>query len=364
MPVVSSENDAKLTQTELEDEVATLPTSTPGPAAGSSWWQNSTAETASEAAARPHSGSPGACALSPRAAREHVRVARALEELPLIRTAFSRGELSYAKVRPLTRVATPESEEELLDLARVMTASQLERAIRGYRSVSRVDANALRAHAYVGWYWEEDGSLVIKGKLAPEDGAVFLRALEASRDSFRKEDRGSAEPRPTNAEALVAMAEHSLSGEESATAERYQVVVHVDAAALASEGEGGCALEDGPALAAETARRLACDASAVQVTERNGEPLSVGRRTRTIPPALRRALRARDHGCRFPGCDNRRFVDAHHVQHWGGPILDAPRLPPGSWQELMELDAGMCESGTGERMDLDLAVATLQQVLG
>ena len=75
---------------------------------------------------------------------------------------------------------------------------------------------------------------------------------------------------------------------------------------LSHDGEGGCELEDGSALSPETARRLACDASVVQN----------GRKTRTIPPALRRALRARDRGCRFPGCENRRFLDAHHVHHW------------------------------------------------
>ena len=68
-------------------------------------------------------------------------------------------------------------------------------------------------------------------------------------------------------------------------------------------------------LAPETARRLACDASIVALTERDGRTLDVGRKTRSIPPALRRALAARDRGCRFPGCDRAR-VDAHHIHHW------------------------------------------------
>jgi 5-methylcytosine-specific restriction endonuclease McrA len=129
--------------------------------------------------------------------------------------------------------------------------------------------------------------------------------------------RGSAEPRParqaSNAEALVGVAEAALAheGEGRPGGERYQVVVHADEAAFSFDGDGGCQLEDGSALAPETVRRLACDASLV----RNG------RRRRTIPPATRRALRARDRGCRFPGCENRRFLDAHHVHHWarGGP---------------------------------------------
>ena len=101
-----------------------------------------------------------------------------------------------------------------------------------------------------------------------------------------------------------------------------QLVIRVDADALAdgSSGDrhtaGCCELDSGPPLARATARRLACDASVVRMVERDGEPLSVGRKTRSIPPALRRALRARDGGCRFPGCTHDRFVDAHHIKHW------------------------------------------------
>ena len=116
---------------------------------------------------------------------------------------------------------------------------------------------------------------------------------------------------------LLALADNALAQDGRTGGDRYQVVVHVDEAALGGEtGEGGCMLADGPALAPETARRLACDAALVTLYERAGEPLSVGRKTRTIPPALRRALLARDHGCRFPGCDNSVYVDAHHIQHW------------------------------------------------
>jgi Domain of unknown function (DUF222)/HNH endonuclease len=115
----------------------------------------------------------------------------------------------------------------------------------------------------------------------------------------------------------------------------YQVVVHVDAATLAGHdqaghdqgghdeagqgeaGQGGpCQLEQGTALDPETARRLACDTSLVRVLERDGRPLSVGRKTRTISPALRRALRTRDRACRFPGCPQRRFLHAHHIHQW------------------------------------------------
>jgi Domain of unknown function (DUF222) len=124
---------------------------------------------------------------------------------------------------------------------------------------------------------------------------------------------------PSNADALLSMAETLLAHGPSQrdAGERYQLVLHVEPQALTEDAPDACCeLDNGPALPAETARRLACDASLVAIAERGGRPLSVGRKTRTIPPALRRALRARDGGCCFPGCSQRRFVDAHHLRHW------------------------------------------------
>ncbi|MGH8175688.1 MAG: DUF222 domain-containing protein, partial [Steroidobacter sp.] len=121
------------------------------------------------------------------------------------------------------------------------------------------------------------------------------------------------------ADALGVMAEGFLkSGEETMTGgDRCQIVVHVDAETLRESTAGRCEIEDGPSLAAETVRRLACDASIVAIIENeHGEPLNVGRKTRSIPPALRRALNARDGGCRFPGCTHKLYVDAHHIEHW------------------------------------------------
>jgi len=134
----------------------------------------------------------------------------------------------------------------------------------------------------------------------------------------------ASSPREARADALLALADAFLAGEQASRtgAERHQVVVHVDTATLSHDGSGQrCELADGEPLAADTARRLACDASIIQLLERDGVPLKLGRKTRAIPPSLRRALAARDRHCRFPGCTARRFVDAHHIQHWadGGP---------------------------------------------
>src|SRR5438270_3530791 len=121
------------------------------------------------------------CGLSPEAAREHVRVARALRGLPLITAAFARGELSYSKVRALTRIANDINETQLHEWSTHGTAAQIEHLVRGFRR-AKANADPMRAHAQrsLSWYRDDDGSSVIKGRLSPEDGSVFLRALEAA----------------------------------------------------------------------------------------------------------------------------------------------------------------------------------------
>jgi hypothetical protein len=383
------------------------------------------------------------CGVSPAEAREYVRVARALEELPAIRAVFARGELTYTKVRALTRVATPECEERLLELAGALTASQLERALRVYRRVTAAEARDSHAFEYVSYYWAEDGSLVLEARLPAEDGTLMVQALEAARERIRERrtepcpptdtgaDAGEVAPEPSvraarsfepprspKVEALVDLAHASLSGPtgDRSDRERSRVAVHVDAAALANDAPGRCELESGPAISTETARRLGCDASTVTITESAGLPLSVGRKRRSVPPALRRALEARDDSsCQWPGCTNRRYLDAHHRRHWahggetsldnlillcwqhhrlvheGGYTIEpdrdlgvrfrnrhgvvvpsAPRSPPGSAHALIEqsrhagltITANTNRNGTGERMDLALAVDALASIIG
>ncbi len=136
------------------------------------------------------------------------------------------------------------------------------------------------------------------------------------------------EPTPSTAQfradALALIAETALHHglDPGGAGERYQVVVHVDAAVLADpEQPGQAVLEDGVRVSAETSQRLACDASRVVMRhDPEGRIVQVGARTRTVPPTLRRALHHRDRGCRFPGC-GMRFTQAHHIRHWaqGGP---------------------------------------------
>jgi 5-methylcytosine-specific restriction endonuclease McrA len=278
--------------------------------------------------------------LEPGAARERVRVARALGTLPALAGALARGELSYAKVRALTRVATPETEARLLAVGRAGTAVHVERIVRGWRRVDRqAEAReATRQHAAraLHVYQDEDGTVVLRGRLTPEVGALLLRALDAARETLYQRSRANealpvtdpAAEAPTRsqqrADALALLAEAALHHEldPGAPGERYQVVVHVDAAALADpEQPGQSVLEEGSHVPAGTSQRLACDASRVLMRhDEDGRVLEVGARTRTIPPALRRALQHRDRSCRFPGC-HVRVAEGHHLRHWaqGGP---------------------------------------------
>jgi len=276
------------------------------------------------------------CGINLGAAREKVRVAHALEALPKISEKFRLGEVSYSKVRAMTRVANEDNETYLLQIARHGTASHVERLVRQYRKVKRIEAleleNERHAIRQLDWYFDDDDSFVLKGRFTPEQGAVIRKVLESIMDDdFLEQQDVSAEtpvdeskPRSEpisqrRADALVRMAQAYLSGSGSSNSgDRYLVHVHTDMDTLKANGSGATAgLDDCCNVSAETSRRLSCDAGVVHwLKNKEGATLSVGRKTRSIPPAIRRALQRRDQGCRFPGCTCKRFVDAHHITHW------------------------------------------------
>ena len=396
------------------------------------------------------------CGIALGAAREKVRVAHALAALPKTSAAFAAGEISFSKVRAMTRVATPANEDFLLMIARHGMAAHVERAMQGYRRVLRIEETtaARRAHAAraLSWHYDDDGMLVIHARVSGEVGAVILKALAAAGEDLAADvadcaaDHGKTPIPPAfpqqppsigegeaadvpagtsaaddpvkarRADALCHLAEQFLAHGPIAMkqADRHQIVIHVERESLTVDGGGSrCELEHGPALAAATARRLACDASLVEIEEDNdGNPLDIGHKTRAVPPALRRALQSRDGGCRFPGCTHQRYVDAHHIRHWadGGATsirnllllcrhhhrlvheggftveqrddgkalflrpdgMPIPEVPPpqSATQALAEyvcasgvdISAGTCVTKwAGERMDLDLVVLGLLQ---
>jgi uncharacterized protein DUF222/HNH endonuclease len=287
------------------------------------------------------------CDLSLSAAREKVRTAQALRELPAISAAFEDGRLSYSKVRALTRVVEYRDEDSLLDYALRVSAAQVEERCREIRNAMPESiGTAWRAWEHRSLVVSRDpgrGMLTITVEVPIEDGEVIAKAIErvadagdaalglefvAARKAAGVRDSSDAAAngwRAQQADALLAIAKASLAASialtpeasgaadasaSSSLADHHQVVIHVDESAL----RGGIGRSD---LAIDAVKRLTCDGSVVTIVEDDrGTPLDVGRKQRTVSTPLKRALWSRDRGCRFPGCRNTRYVDAHHIRHW------------------------------------------------
>ncbi|HVX21161.1 MAG TPA: DUF222 domain-containing protein [Acidimicrobiales bacterium] len=266
------------------------------------------------------------CGVSLGAAREQVRVGRALAGLPLVKAAFGKGELSYSKVRALTRVAEPSTEATLVALAHHATAAQLERIVREYRRADPDEGKrALDRHRgrYLTTATDDQGMVRISARLSPEDGAAVQAALALAQKALAHQHQPSADVSAETsfegslADALVMVCESVLArglGDQSPQA---AVVVHVDAQVLEDPANEGCAHAEGTgAVAAHTAHRLACDGTVSHLVFSPAGPVAEAATTRAVPRRLRRAVLARDGGCRWPGCTNRRWVDVHHVVFW------------------------------------------------
>ena len=320
------------------------------------------------------------CGLGDLVAREKVRVARALRELPMTDAAFERGEISYSKVRAMTRAATPENETQLLNIARHGTAAHMERLVRVYRQCrKRLDTSPIeteiRREERLYCFEEDDETMVLGGRVSIEQGQLLVKALDAMVAEMEKDEREAASETTENvsaetsvaesgangssevsaatsgqyvsaetlsdgkpdtppfkplrvrrATALVHIAEHYLATRGSGatpmrSSDAYQVFVHVNANDAHPDnrinGAHTIYMDDRRCLAPHVARQLACDASRRTVLENErGEVLNIGRRSRIVPWHIVHALRIRDGGCRFPGCNQHRWTDAHHIHHW------------------------------------------------
>jgi Domain of unknown function (DUF222)/HNH endonuclease len=285
------------------------------------------------------------------AAREHLRVADRLADLPLLDDALRRGEVSYSKIRAITRVATPENEAALLEIARHSSGHQLETVCRKYRSVLLHDAEPdPEPESDRQWRWvarrdTADGMVRIEAVLHPEEAALVWAAVDhCAQQQCRESQRVSAETPGSafdRADALVQIAQGYLRGDRpdrspielvvsvpAETLRRRLAVAPAMAAAppgsadavMATEVPDPCdvaCLADGTCVSAEAARRLSCDCGVVEIAlDKHGALLSVGRKRRTISGSMKRALLQRDRTCRFPGCGNRLYLEAHHIVHW------------------------------------------------
>jgi len=300
------------------------------------------------------------CQIAPGTAREQVRTARALADLPVIRGEFAAARLSYAKVRALTRIAAPETEGDLAEMATPMTAGQLERFVRAHRRVTSAEDGQARKERKLTWGWAGDHVLTFRGLLPPDDAAVLLQALRAARNDVEhphdqddrarddEADLGGQKPPPVRrehaedlADALVEICAAYLRGKivSADNADVYQVIIHAGSEAITAEDDVSaetsanpapaplpvthpayalrCHFEDGGAVSPAALRLIGCNATvSTMLHDLAGNVLDVGRRTRKPSAALRRAVRERDGcRCRFPGCESRR-TDAHHILYW------------------------------------------------
>ena len=284
------------------------------------------------------------CSLAAGTAREHVRVARALRRMPRTAAAFEAAELSYSKVRELTRLVDDHDEDRLLELARHATASQLARTVSAYRAGTGSQVQR-EARARVSWHNRDDGCVQLSAVLTPEQGAAVIAALETAASANHQappqvgdvrepdEHRGTpdAAARRSRVDGLVEIAQHYLDAqpEDRSGEDRTMVVVEVSARDLVGDptdvpagtpqpaGGTRCRIRGHGGVEPETARRLACDAQIhAVITGLDGEPLAVGRTRRFGTRAQRRALTVRDRHCTFPGCHRTRHLKIHHVVPW------------------------------------------------
>jgi hypothetical protein len=269
--------------------------------------------------------------IGPVAAREYVRVARALGELKLVDAAFAAGKLSYSKVRAITRVATAETEQDFLDISTNATASQIERLSAAYRR-TRSDPKEppLDQRRFVRRSDTAGGMVRLEVQLPPEQAAVVWEALSAALDAGRRADASAESDAVTppeldpahlpaeRADAMVSVAQAYLTHSPRTLGSGYELVLMStkDQLEHGAAGIGGY-LRDGTPVPLHVARMLACDCSRVDVeVGQSGEILDVGRARRSIPSAIGRALWLRDGGCRAPGCGRRHHLHAHHIEEW------------------------------------------------
>ncbi|MBP9088734.1 MAG: DUF222 domain-containing protein [Kofleriaceae bacterium] len=284
-----------------------------------------------------------------RTARERVRVARKLADLPMVDEQLRLGAMSYSQARAISRVATAEKEHLWVAYAKRMPASQLDKLCRSYENVQAYDqAHEVEAGAMAAAHVAaqrtvtrrtlDNGMVKFEVVLPSDEAAIVWAALNAAIDTSSAEqtpaEQTPAEPLP--AEPLTAKAQTSADrGRQRADAfmniiqdrvrgkrpqrTPVEIIITMPHAGLHGSAEPSALamMADGELIATSSARRLCCDAGVVVAkVDAQGVPLSVGRKTRTIPAAIKRALLLRDRTCRFPGCTHSRYVDGHHIEHW------------------------------------------------
>jgi hypothetical protein len=258
----------------------------------------------------------GRLGVSRRAAADEMEVGRRLGALPALAAAAAAGELSSEQAKPVVAVADPATDAAWADAAPSMGVGSLRRRAARARRPAAADHAAARA-ARIFESWTAGQELRFKGSVPVDDGARLLKAIERSMPA--RDPQHPATLGQRHADGLLALASTVVA--DDADPDRATVVVIAELAAVCDDDPAATAeLETGEPLATDTARRLICDSRlSVLVQDRDGRAVGIGSTARTVPPALRRALMVRDRRCRFGDCTARRFLHAHHIEHWPAP---------------------------------------------
>ncbi|MGH8872302.1 MAG: DUF222 domain-containing protein [Acidimicrobiia bacterium] len=251
-------------------------------------------------------------------AAQLVRVARRLQDLPVLRSRFAEGALSMDQVDAISKMATPDTEEALIEDCLGLSTAALDRAARRANPPRSEDEREAWRVRWLSIQYTLDG---IRGRMNAElpgaEMALVESEIRAGADRMPPNpETGVFDPYPARmADGLVELC--STTGDEGSAAPT-QIVVHADLEALTSDPEttGVAEIQGGPVIANETARRLSCDPILECTVHGHAKTLGIGRRSRLIPAWLRRQLWYRDGGCRFPGCPHKGWLHAHHKQHW------------------------------------------------
>ncbi len=253
---------------------------------------------------------------------EWVRVARRLRELPEISRAYANGRISWDQLRPLTKFAEPETDAMWAKQAPCRPPAELYREADRHAEVRREEVEEVRRLRSLTLTREpERHAYYLEATLPAEEGAAVEAALSKRAEKVVVTDDPLDRSGARMVDALVELVTGSAGTEPA----RAIMVVHADVNALEgkepSKGPWLAETETGARLSPDAIRRLACDADVEVLLKSAGRPVGIGRRSRTVPGYILRALRHRDMGCRFPGCGRKMWVYAHHLVHWadGGP---------------------------------------------
>ncbi len=251
-----------------------------------------------------------------------VALAQRAGELPATMQAFAHGEVSLEQAVVVARHVPADHEASAVALARRCTVHQLSRALHRYSFEPATESEQPEAQPerrVVSFGASEHGRWRMHADLPLDEGAMVEQALVAKHhDLFTKASDDAERVEVTWADALVAVAEGSLTTDDARLPGSHRVMIHahLEADPANPTGVGAVSLHLGSRLPSELRRFLTCDAPVRPIFERHGKPVSVGRTMRIVPGRTRRAVEHRDGGCAVPGCSATRFLQIHHIEHW------------------------------------------------